>query len=48
MVKIEGWDDELGLLMEWWTNDDEPIVKVEFMVVVVIAGERWFPVGMAE
>lgn len=39
IVKMEERDGELGLEVEWWKNGDEPIVKVEFMVVVV-AGER--------
>lgn len=39
IVKIESRDGELVLVMEWWKNDDEQIVKVEFMAAVV-AGER--------
>lgn len=46
IVKMERRDGELGFVVEWWKNDDEPIVKVEFMVVV--AGERSFPAGMEE
>lgn len=45
---MEGRDGEMGLVLEW-KNDDEPIVIVEFMVVVVmvvVAVELWFPAGM--
>lgn len=35
---MEEREGELGKVVEWWKNDDEPIVKVEFMVIV--AGKR--------